>query len=60
MRRAWVILLLIALLPLRGWAATGMAVPAPVAPEEIVEAAAMGGDLRVRVVRVVLAMMLRA
>jgi hypothetical protein len=41
LRRAWVILLLIALLPLRGWAATGMAVPAPVAPVSAEAAAAL-------------------
>ena len=32
MRRAWVIVLLIALLPLRGWAAASMAVAMPIAP----------------------------
>jgi hypothetical protein len=41
MRRAWVILLLIALLPLRGWAAASMAVPVPVAPVSAEAAAAL-------------------
>lgn len=41
MRRAWVILLLIALLPLRGWAAAGMAVPVPVAAVPTEAAAAL-------------------
>jgi len=41
MRRAWVVLLLIALLPLRGWAAAGMAMPGPEAPVAAEAAAAL-------------------
>lgn len=41
MRRVWVILLLIALLPLRGWAAAGMAIPGPQAPVAAEAAAAL-------------------